>query len=49
MIKPVVKDAIITYHDVALDETLLSFNLRKKLEKWGRIDKEAEGYSDQAE
>lgn len=34
MIKPVAKDAIITYHDVALDETLLSFKLRKKLEKW---------------
>jgi predicted homoserine dehydrogenase-like protein len=34
MIKPVAKDAIVTYHDVALDETLLSFKLRKKLEKW---------------
>jgi predicted homoserine dehydrogenase-like protein len=33
MIKPVAKDAIVTYHDVALDETLLSFKLRKKLEK----------------
>jgi predicted homoserine dehydrogenase-like protein len=34
IIKPVAKDAIITYHDVALDETLLSFKLRKQLEKW---------------
>ncbi len=34
MIKPVAKDSIVTYHDVALDETLLSFKLRKKLEKW---------------
>jgi predicted homoserine dehydrogenase-like protein len=34
MIKPVAKDAMVTYHDVALDETLLSFKLRKKLEKW---------------
>jgi predicted homoserine dehydrogenase-like protein len=33
MIEPVAKDAIVTYHDVALDETLLSFKLRKKLEK----------------
>ncbi len=34
MIKPVAKDAVVTYHDVALDETPLSFKLRKKLEKW---------------
>jgi len=34
MIKPVAKDAIVTYHDVALDETPISFRLRKKLEKW---------------
>ena len=35
MIKPVAKDTVVTYHDVALDETQLSFKLRKQLEKWG--------------
>ena len=33
MIKPVAKDAIVTYDDVELDETPLSFNLRKTLEE----------------
>jgi predicted homoserine dehydrogenase-like protein len=33
MIKPVPKDAIVTYDDVELDETPLSFKLRKTLEE----------------
>jgi predicted homoserine dehydrogenase-like protein len=32
MIKPVAKDAVVNYHDVALDENPLSFRLRKQLE-----------------
>jgi len=33
MTRPVAKDALITYEDVVLDESLLSFKLRKAMEK----------------
>jgi predicted homoserine dehydrogenase-like protein len=33
MIKPVVKDSILTYDDIELDETTLAFKIRKTLEK----------------
>ena len=33
LLRPVSKDAILTYHDVALDTNQLSYKLRKTLEK----------------
>jgi len=33
LIRPVAKDAVLTYDDVELDETLLSFTLRKSMEE----------------
>ncbi len=36
MIKPVLKDSFVTYHDVAMDETTLTFRIRKTLEESSR-------------
>ena len=36
LVRPVAKDTILTYADVELDENLLSFSLRKSMEKENR-------------
>jgi predicted homoserine dehydrogenase-like protein len=38
LIRPVAKDGFLTYADVELDETLLSFTLRKSMEEENRVN-----------
>ncbi|HIE56102.1 MAG TPA: hypothetical protein EYP90_13155 [Chromatiaceae bacterium] len=38
VVRPVAKDALLTYQDVSLDQSTLAFRLRKEMERWAEQD-----------